>query len=196
MKASGLLGAIPRSDALLNIYKSYLKQTSSITEEEKILLFRFMHEMIGCVNLQWKDAALSSARYSEVVSQSDETMGFFVLQYYGDVPPENGRAGAEKKQKLSGKRLSDGIVWFNNTSKWLTDIKAKYTARVQDLDNELHMYITKRAQLHTNRSSAMVLSHSVTKQRAKEALDNLHDFSKLFGRKDNIYDHVGQREEV
>lgn len=181
---------------MLALYKKYFEGSLSLNELERQHLFRFLHEMIGCVNLQWKDASLTGLRYSEVVTQSDETMGFYVLKYYDNIVPENGREGAERKQKLSGKRLRDAMLWFNEQSKELVAMKKKFQARKQQLDIDLCEYIRKQMKWQMNGLGNTTEMPSLTKQRRREELNNLHDFTKLFGRNGTIDSIVGQREEV
>ena len=74
------LSQIPDHEYLLSVYEQYLKNKKHLKTVDKLMLYRFMQDLIGCVNYQWKESAASGARYSSTVTQSDESMGFFVLK--------------------------------------------------------------------------------------------------------------------
>lgn len=104
-KANGLLSNILNIEEMFGLYKKHFEGTTRLSDMEKQHLYRFLHEMIGCINLDWKDSCLTGSQYSEVVTQSDETMGFFVLKYYQSVPSEMSGESSARKQRLSGRHL-------------------------------------------------------------------------------------------
>ena len=181
LTATGWLGVILSAEELFTVYKKYLIDGAVLQQDEKTHLFCFMHELIGCVNLHWKEHALAGSRYSEVVTQSDETMGFFVLKYYSNVSPDNGQKGLGRKQKLSGKLLSNAMIWFNEQSKTLVELKLQHKTRVQELDRELNMYIMNEVKLYMHGQGTTHQMQSQTTLCTQVELDNLHDFTKLFG---------------
>ncbi len=181
LKSTDTLGVILSEDKMYVIYEKYLNVDAGLQQDEKIQLFCFMYKTIGCVNLHWKENALAGARYSEIVTQSDKTMGFFVLKYYGSVPPDNGQPAAVRKQKLSGKLLKDAMIWFNKQSRTLAELKIQHLTRVQELDQELNAHIMNEVKMYLRGQSIISDTPSQTTLREKAQLNNLHDYTKLFG---------------
>lgn len=168
---------------MLNLYKAYFEDSSVLNDVDKAMLFRFLQEMIGCVNLQWKEAAYRGARYSEIVTQSNKTMGFFVLKYYGKILSDNNSECIDRKQRMTGKLLDKAILWFNEQSKAMVLLKTSHPERVHELDVELSDYINDRMKWHVNAINDTKDPFCLTKHQQQEELKNLHDFTKLFGKK-------------
>ena len=182
-KVNGPLGNILPIDEMFDLYKTYLVGATRLMDVETTHLFCFLQEMIGCVSLQWKEAAFRDARYSDIATQSDKTFGFFVLKYYGNILSDNDSISHKRKQRMSGKMLEKAMLWFNEQSKALASLKMQHQSRVHDLDIELTAYINEGTKWHvTGTSIGASDSSCFTEQKQREELDNLHDFSKLFGK--------------
>ena len=68
---------MPNGTVILNHYKEYM-ETNDLADDDRQMLFRFCHEIVGCVNLMWKEKSLKGGTFSNVVTASDEAFAFLL----------------------------------------------------------------------------------------------------------------------
>ena len=73
------------------------------------------------------------------------------------------------------------MIWFNSINKKLSSLKLQNKAQVLELDQKLSEYIMGNAKSKIEMQGKTMETSSATKKRAREELDNLHDFAALFG---------------
>jgi len=68
---------MPNGTVILNHYKDYM-ENHDLVDDDRQMLFRFFHEIVGCVNLMWKEKSLKGGTFSNVVTASDEAFTFLL----------------------------------------------------------------------------------------------------------------------
>ena len=68
---------MPDGTVILNHYKEYM-ETNDLVDDDRQMLFHFCHEIVGCVNLMWKEKSLKGGTFSNVVTASDEAFVFLL----------------------------------------------------------------------------------------------------------------------
>jgi len=81
---------MPNWKTVLQHYKDYMENHEQL-EGDTIMLFRFCHEILGCVNLTWKEKALKNGMFSKVVTTSDEAYAYFMICYYDKITTKEDR---------------------------------------------------------------------------------------------------------
>jgi len=56
-------------------YKEYM-DSHDLADKGRQMLFCFFHEIVGCVNLMWKEKSLKGGTFSNVVMASDKAFAF------------------------------------------------------------------------------------------------------------------------
>ena len=168
-------GDMPKDDEILLTYQKY-SRSEELTEEETGKLFCFFHELVGCVNLNWKDASSQQGKvYSQIATTLDEAFALFLMKHYNKIPePQN------KKPKLVGSTLNDAM-FFNEKMTEIKHLKKRYPDRMKHKDNDIRIYIKK---LHACKKGGRMdddETTEVSKEKVEPKLDNLHDFEALFG---------------
>ena len=51
-------------------------ETNDLADNDRQMLFCFCHEIVGCVNLMWKEKSLKGGTFSNVVMASNEAFAF------------------------------------------------------------------------------------------------------------------------
>jgi len=85
---------------ILHHYKEYMED-NDIAEKDREMQFCFFCEIVGCVNLTWKEKSLQGGTFSKLVRTSDEAFMLFIMWDYDKIPTKDDR----KEDKLVGERL-------------------------------------------------------------------------------------------
>jgi len=70
-------GKMPNGTVILTHYKDYM-ENHELADDDTQMLFRFCHEIVGCVNLMWKEKSLKGGTFSNVVMASDEAFALLI----------------------------------------------------------------------------------------------------------------------
>jgi len=112
---------LPDQQVIKNINQDYLSNVT-LQNDQKELLFKFLHEIVGCVSINWKEKAIKGGHYSNFATQSDESFAF-LLKLYRKIIPGGIRDTTPKKEKLVGARMEAAIEFFDNTMKEMKMMK-------------------------------------------------------------------------
>jgi len=89
-------------------YKEYM-EGHDLADNDSKMLFHFLHEIVGCVNLMWKEKSLKGGTLSKLVTTSDKAFSFFIMRDCDKIPTKEDR----KKDKLVGERLEKEMQFFD-----------------------------------------------------------------------------------
>ena len=53
-------------------------ETRDLADDDRQMLFHLCHEIVGCVNLMWKEKSLKGGTFSNVVMVSDKAFAFLL----------------------------------------------------------------------------------------------------------------------
>ena len=95
---------MPDGTEILHIYHEYM-DGRELVDRDKELLLHFLHEIVGCVNLTWKEKSLKGEQFSKLATSSDEAFAVFVMMDYHQIPQKKQKA----KDKLLGARLDHAM---------------------------------------------------------------------------------------
>jgi len=68
---------MPNGTVILNHYNDYM-ENHDLADDDRQMLFHFFHEIVGCVNLMWKEKSLKGGTFSNVVTASDKAFDFLL----------------------------------------------------------------------------------------------------------------------
>ena len=129
---------MPNGTVILNHYKEYMK-TNDLADDDRQMLFHFCHEIVGCVNLMWKEKSLKGGSFSNVVTASDEAFAFFIMRDYAKITTKEDR----KQVKLAGENLENAMKFFNQMMMEIKIMKMEHSEQISQLDEDIRDYILK-----------------------------------------------------
>jgi len=86
---------MPNGTVIIDHYKEYM-ENHDLVDNDRQMLFHFFHEIVGCVNLMWKEKSLKGGTFSKVVTTSDEPFAFFIMKDYEKIPTKEDRKKTNK----------------------------------------------------------------------------------------------------
>jgi len=131
-------GQMPNGEVIMNHYKDYM-DGHDLADDDRKMLFRFFHEIVGCVNLLWKEKSLKSGTFSKVTTTSDEAFAFFIMRDYAKITTKQDR----KQVKLAGENLENAIQFFEEKMTEIKQMKKEHSGRITQLDDDIREYIKK-----------------------------------------------------
>jgi len=157
---------MPDATIMKHIYKKYMNG-NEVTGPDMNMLLRFFHEIVGCVNLNWREKALKGGEFSQLATTSDEAFALFIMKYYNKLPKKD-----IKKEKLVGIKMDEAIKYYIVMMTEIKEMKSGNMERVLQLDKDIRNYIKK------------LIAHKKGHQDNSESnqrkdLKNLYDFDDL-----------------
>jgi len=55
-------------------------ENHDLADNDRQMLFHFFHEIVGCLDLMWKEKSMKGGTFSEVVTTSDESFVLFIMR--------------------------------------------------------------------------------------------------------------------
>jgi hypothetical protein len=170
-------GEMPNWKTVLQHYKEYMEHHEQL-ECDRIMLFRFCHEILGCVNLTWKEKALKNGRFSQVVTTSDEAFAYFMICFYNKITTKEDR----KQKKMVGEELDNAMHFFGDMMKEIQQLKMLHSSRIEHLDEDIADYIRQKyARKKPKRRRDEDESTIESAPKVNIELQNLFDLNKLRG---------------
>jgi hypothetical protein len=168
-------GQMPNGEVIMNHYKDYM-DGHDLADDDRKMLFRFFHEIVGCVNLLWKEKSLKSGTFSKVTTTSDEAFAFFIMRDYAKITTKQDR----KQVKLAGENLENAIQFFEEKMTEIKQMKKEHSGRITQLDDDIREYIKKKyACKKRQRRREEDESTIESNPRISKPLKNLFDFDDL-----------------
>ena len=121
---------------IIHHYKEYM-ENNDLADNDWQMLLQFFHEIVGCVNLMWKEKSLEGGTFSKVVTTSDEAFVFFIMRDYDKITTKEDR----KKDKLAGKNLENEMQFFDGMMKEIKQMKMEHSEWIPQLDDDIWDYI-------------------------------------------------------
>jgi len=81
---------MPDGTVIMHHYKEYM-ESHDLPDNDRQMLFQFFHEILGCVNLTWKEKSLKGGTLSKFVTTSDEAFALFIMSNYDKIPTKEDR---------------------------------------------------------------------------------------------------------
>ena len=168
---------MPNYKTIFQHYKDYM-ENHELLDSDRMMLFRFCHEIMGCVNLTWKEKSLKGGTFSKEVTTSDEAFAYFIMRDYDKITTKEDR----KQKKLAGVQLDHAMQFFGEMMQEIQQIKKEHSARIEQLDDDIRDYIkTKYACKKQKRWRDEDESTIESNPKVNIELKNLFDFDKLRG---------------
>jgi hypothetical protein len=167
---------MPDNVVIRALYRKYM-QREEMSEPEQVMLMRFLHEIVGCVNLQWKEKSLKNGTYLKIGTTSDKAFALFMMRDYAKIPKKED----EKKKKLVGARLESAMDFFNQMMRELKELKTDKIARIDELDLDICNYIRKQVAARKKGKKDGDDESTLTSVKVDKELKYLQDFDALFG---------------
>jgi len=130
---------MPNGTVILHHYKEYMENHDLVENDRQMLLCCF-HEIVGYLNLMWKEKSLKGGTFSKVVTTSDEAFAFFIMRDYDKITTKEDR----KQVKLAGKNLENVMQFFDGMMKEIKQMKMENSEWIPQLDDDIWDYILKR----------------------------------------------------
>ena len=101
---------MPNYKTIFQHYKDYM-ENHELLDSDRMMLFHFCHEIMGCVNLTWKEKSLKGGTFSKEVTTSDEAFAYFIMRDYDKITTKEDRK--QKTGRLATESC-DAIFWGND----------------------------------------------------------------------------------
>ncbi len=140
---------MPNGTVILTHYKDYM-ENHELADDDMQMLFCFFHEIVGCVNLMWKEKSLKGGTFSNVVTTSDEAFAFIIMRDYAKITTKEDR----KQVKLAGKNLENVMKFFNGMMTEIKLMKMEHSEWIPQLDDDIWDYILKNMHARNDNDSS------------------------------------------
>ncbi len=66
-------------------------ENTDLADKDRKMLTYFFYEIVGYVNLMWKEKSLKGGTFSKLVTTSDEAFVLFIMRDYDKIPTKEDR---------------------------------------------------------------------------------------------------------